>query len=175
MGKLKPFRLSMTIVMVIWFGLFLLGSNGLGQADPPTTHTIFMTGMEVKGSTMADKLQPPRVNPKDISKGYSFKGPGEADKADAKKWEVSSYVFTPSFVTVRQGDTVKLTTFMVNGDEHEVWVAAPDGQRVVAPTKWNRGREYTVQFVAEKTGNYQLVCSEHAPSMIATFLVLPRR
>ncbi len=155
--------------------LLLLSGRSLGQTDMPTTHTIFVTGMEIKGSTTADKLAPPSVNPKDLSKGYGFKVPGEADKADPKKWEVSSYIFSPSFVTVRQGDTVKLTTFMVNGDEHEVWVAAPDGQRVVAAAKWNRGREYTVQFVAEKTGNYQLVCSEHAPSMIATFMVLPRR
>ncbi|MCZ6906980.1 MAG: hypothetical protein O7G28_06815, partial [Deltaproteobacteria bacterium] len=64
--------------------------------------------------------------------------------------------------------------FIVNGDEHEVWITDPDGQRVVAPRKWNRGREYHVQFAAEKTGSYQLVCSVHAPSMIATFLVLPR-
>jgi plastocyanin len=155
--------------------LILLTGKGRGQTDTPTTHTIFVTGMEVKGSTSADKLAPPLVDPKDLSKGYGFKAPGEADKADPKKWEVSSYVFTPGFVTVGQGDTVKLTTFMVNGDEHEVWVAAPDGKRVVAATKWNRGREYTVQFVAEKAGAYQLVCSEHAPSMIATFLVLPRR
>jgi plastocyanin len=169
---------------VIWFllypgllllALLLLTGRSLGQADTPTTHTVFMTGMEVKGSTTADKLPPPSVNPKDLSKGYGFKAPGEADKSDQKKWEVSSYVFSPSFVTVRQGDTVRLTTFMVNGDEHEVWIAAPDGQRAVAATKWNRGREYTIQFVAEKAGTYQLVCSEHAPSMIATFLVLPRK
>ena len=67
-----------------------------------------------------------------------------------------------------------LTTFVVNGDEHEVWVTAPDGTKVVPNTKWHRGREYTVRFVAGKVGAYQLTCSEHAPSMAATFLVLPR-
>lgn len=155
--------------------LILLTGKGLGQTDTPTTHTIFITGLEVKGATTIDKLAPPPIDPKDLSKGYSFKAPGDADKADPKKWEVSSYIFSPGFVTVRQGDTVKLTSFMVNGDDHEVWIAAPDGRRVVAATKWNRGREYAVQFVAEKTGTYQLICSEHAPSMIATFLVLPRK
>jgi plastocyanin len=50
-----------------------------------------------------------------------------------------------------------------------VWLAASDGKRVVAATKWNRGREYTVQFAAEKIGTYQFVCSEHAPSMIGGF------
>ena len=159
----------------ILLALPLLTGRGLGQTDVPTTHTIFMTAVEVKGGTTTDKLAPPSINPKDISKGYEFKPPGEADKSNPKRWEVSSYRFDPGFVTIRQGDTAKLTIFVVNGDEHEVWIAAPDGQRAVASTKWNRGREYTVQFVAEKTGHYQLVCSEHAPSMIATFLVLPRR
>ena len=159
----------------ILLALLLLTGRGLGQMDTPTTHTIFMTAVEVKGGTTTDKLAPPSINPKDISKGYEFKPPGEADKSNPKRWEVSSYRFDPGFVTIRQGDTAKLTIFVVNGDEHEVWIAAPDDQKVVAAAKWNRGREYTVQFVAEKTGNYQLVCSEHAPSMIATFLVLPRR
>ena len=58
------------------------------------------------------------------------KGPGAADKSDPRKWEVASYIFTPSFVIVRQGDTVKLTAFLVNGDEHEVWVTAPDGRQI---------------------------------------------
>jgi len=168
-------RLSLLPLMAATLvGLLLSTSVGFAQKDRPTTHTIFITGMEVKGATTADKLAPPAVNPKELSKGYSFKAPGEADKQNPEKWEVSSYMFAPAFVTVRQGDTVKLTVFIVNGDEHEVWVTAPGGQKVMPNTKWNRGREYHVQFVAEKTGAYQLVCSEHPPSMITTFLVLPR-
>jgi plastocyanin len=159
---------------VMLLALLLLTGRSLGQTDAPTSHTIFITVLEVKGGTTADKLAPPGINPKDISKGYEFKPPGEADKNNPKRWEVSSYLFSPGFVTVRQGDRVNLTVFVVNGDEHEVWIAAPDGQRVVAAAKWNRGREYTVQFVAEKTGSYQLVCSAHAPTMAATFLALPR-
>jgi len=174
MTGLKSFRRLSKFAVLLPLAWPILAGQGVAQMHR-TTHTIFLTGLEVKGGTTADKLAPPSIDPKDLSRGYSFKAPGDADKADPKRWEVSSYIFNPSFVTVLQGDTVKLTTFMVNGDEHEVWIAAPDGKRVVAATKWNRGREYTVQFVAEKTGSYQLVCSEHAPSMIATFHVLPRR
>ena len=155
-------------------GLSLSTGVSLGQADVGTTHAIFVNAVEVKGATTADKLTPPAVDPKDLSKGYGFKAPGEVNKKKPRKWQVASYMFSPSFVTVRQGDTVKLTVFIVNGDEHEAWITDPNGQRVIAPRKWNRGREYKVQFVAEKTGTYQLVCSEHAPSMIVTFLVLPR-
>jgi len=57
-------------------------------------------------------------------------------------------------VTVRQGDTVKLTAFVVNGDEHHVRVNDPDGREVIAETKWNRGREYQLSFVAKKLGTY---------------------
>ncbi|MBI4240323.1 MAG: hypothetical protein HY613_01290 [Candidatus Rokubacteria bacterium] len=154
--------------------LLLLAGESLGQSGSVTTHTIFMTGMEVKGATTADKLTPPSVNPKDLSKGYGFKAPGEADTQSPQKWEVASYIFSPGFVVVRQGDTVKLTAFLVNGDEHEVWVTGPDGREVVAKRMWHRGREYELSFVAEKPGSYQLTCSSHAPSMLATFLVLPR-
>ncbi|MGH7408892.1 MAG: hypothetical protein ACREKF_12915, partial [Candidatus Methylomirabilales bacterium] len=123
-------------------GLLLSSPVGAEQAGP-ATQTIFVTALEVKGSTTTDKLAPPAVNPADISKGYGFKAPGQADKNAAQKWEVSSYTFNPAFVTVRAGDEVILTAFVVNGDEHEVWVTAPDGSRVVPKTIWNRGREYT--------------------------------
>ena len=133
-----------------------------------------MTAIEIKGSTTTDTLAPPAVNPVDLSKGYGFKAPGEADKTSPKRWEVASYTFTPGFLTVQQGDRVMITAFVVNGDQHEVGVLAPDGQ-VVAPTAtWQRGREYQVSFVAEKVGTYQLRCFAHAPTMTAHILVLPR-
>ena len=153
---------------------FLLAGEAAAQQAAPTTHTIFMTAVEVKGSTTTDKLTPPPVDPGNLSKGYEFKAPGAADKTAPKKWEVSSYLFTPGFVTVRQGDTVKLTAFVVNGTEHDVRITDPDGREVVAKAMWNRGRQYEVSFVAEKGGPYQLICSNHAPSMLATFLALPR-
>ena len=162
-----------TVIGGALFGLVLTADVG-AQQKSGTTHTIFLTALEVKGSTTTDKLAPPSVNPKDISKGYEFKAPGVADKNAPQKWEVSTYIFSPGFVTVRQGDTVNLTAFVVNGDEHEVWVTDPQGREVIAKTKWNRGRQYEVSFVAEKVGPYQLTCSSHAPTMAATFLVIPR-
>jgi plastocyanin len=171
MGKNRPLRLFGALAGVALLGLFLVPSQGFGQ----TTHTIFMTALEVKGGTSADKLAPPTVNPKDLSKGYELKPPGEADKRDPKRWEVSSYIFSPGFVTVRQGDKVDLTIFVVNGDAHESWITDPEGRKVLANTMFNRGREYKVSFTAEKVGAYQLTCSEHAPTMAATFLALPRK
>lgn len=155
--------------------LFFLPGQVSGQAAGTTAHTIFMSVIEIKGGTSAEKLAPPPVNPKDLSKGYDFKAPGQADKNDPKRWEVSSYMFSPSSMAVRQGDTVKLTAFVVNGDEHDVQIHDPDGREVIAKTVWNRGREYQLSFVAKKMGAYHLTCSEHAPTMAATILVLPRK
>lgn len=171
-----PRRFTATLMAVIGAAVLglLLSSDVGAEKRAPMTHTIFLTALEVKGSTTSDKLAPPSANPADLSKGYGFKGPGQADKNAPQKWEVSSYIFNPAFVTVRQGDEVVLTTFVVNGDEHEMWVTAPDGRRVVEKTMWNRGREYTVRFRADQVGAYQLTCSNHAPSMAAAFLVLPR-
>jgi plastocyanin len=157
------------LIMSAW----LFGRDASAQRAP-STHQIFMTAMEIKGSTATDKLAPPAVNPVDLSKGYGFKGPGEADKTAPQRWEVASYTFAPSFITVQQGDTVTLTAFVVNGDHHDVAVLAPDGQVAVPTAIWQRGREYQVSLVAEKVGTYQLKCFAHAPTMTANILVLPR-
>jgi plastocyanin len=114
------------------------------------------------------------VDPRTLSGGYRYKGPGDADKADPTKWEVSTYRWEPGFMQVLQGDKVTLVGFIVNGDKHTVWVEDPSGERVVTEQEWNRGREYRFSFVAEKLGYYQLHCHEHDPTMAAHILVLPR-
>ena len=93
---MKRFRFFATAMFI---ELLLSGNEAMAQKSTPTTHTIFMAVVEIKGGTSADKLAPPPVNPKDFSRGYEFKAPGEADKRDPKRWEVSSYMFSPSSVT----------------------------------------------------------------------------
>lgn len=139
-----------------------------------TTHTVFLNLMEVKGGTTADKLAPPSANPADLSKGYAYKGPGAADKNAPQRWEVSSYMFLPAFVTVQQGDRIIVQAFVINGDTHEIVIKDPEGQNAAPKAKWQRGREYRIEFVAAKPGKYELVCSDHAPTMTATFNALPR-
>ena len=126
---MKPFGLFSATMFI---GLLLSTNEAVAQKSTPTTHTIFMTAVELKGATTTENLGPLPVNPKDLSKGYDYKPPAQADKNDRKKWEVSSYRFDPGFVTVLQDDTVKLTVFVVNGDEHDVRIADPEGRDVVA-------------------------------------------
>jgi plastocyanin len=144
------------------------------KADVPVTRAVFMTAVETKGATTADRLTPPSTDPHTLSAGYEFKAPGAADARERTKWEVSAYAFAPSFVTVRQGDRIELTVFVVNGDTHAVRIIDPAGRDVAAAAVWNRGREYKLAWLADKPGAYELRCLTHAPTMSATFLVLPR-
>jgi len=166
-GTSGAFRWSVLLVATA-----LVTGNGAARAS--TAHTIFMTAIEATGTTSTERLAPPPVDPANLSKGYGFKPPGEADARASQRWEVSSYLFSPSFVTVQQGDTVTLVVFVVNGDEHDVRLQAPDGS-IVAPRKaLERGHEYRLPFTAKLAGTYHFSCAIHAPTMSASILVLPR-
>lgn len=146
-----------------------------GKIAAPAGKVEFtVTGVEWKGSTVTKDLAAPTIDPKTLSDGYRYKAPGVADKADATKWEVSTYVWQPGAMTVLQGDQVALRVFIVNGDKHTTWVEGPDGAEVVKEAEQNRGREYLMTFTAAKAGNYKLICNEHDPTMRANITVLPR-
>lgn len=149
-----------------------LATTAHGQ-QAGTTREYFVAAVELKGSTTADKLAPPEENPKDRSKGYGFSAPGY-DSTAPLKWEVASYLWSPAMMLAYRGDEIKLTTFVVNGDEHKTWVEGPDGEEAMAETTLNRGREYELSFSAAKAGVYRLICTTHEPTMVGYILVLPR-
>jgi plastocyanin len=141
---------------------------------PATERTFYVNAIEIKGGTSTDSLAAPDIDPESLGKGYGYKAPGEYDPANPDKWQVASYQFNPSALTVFQGDTVNLVLFVVNGDLHIDRVEDPDGQLVVAPETHNRGRQYDISFVAEKEGVYQLRCATHAETMRLLVTVIPR-
>lgn len=149
-------------------------SDARAQRPPSHSHSIYMTAVEFKGSTTTDKLAAPQVDPTKLSHGYVYKGPGQADSAARDRWEVATYQFTPSFMTVQQDDSIMLTVFIVNGDHHEVELTDPDGEKLIANAAWDRGHEYTAFFQTRKVGTYHLECSVHRPTMSAEIVVLPR-
>ncbi len=152
--------------------LLFVACAGGGAAPPEAVRTFYVNAIEIKGAT--DVLAPPSTNPKDLEKSYGYKGPGEYDASNPDKWQVASYQFNPSALTVFQGDTVRLVLFIVNGDLHADRIENPDGQIVVAEQTHNRGRQYTMTFVADKAGVYQLRCNEHPEAMRLLMTVIPR-
>lgn len=162
-------------LLVVALGL-VLAACGRGRAAsvPPGERLFYVNAIEIKGSTTTEKLAPPTMNPEELSKGLAYKAPGVFDKAQPTRWEVSSYQFNPSAMTVFQGDRVKLVLFVVNGDKHKDSIMDPDGVMVVAEKEHNRGRQYEMTFTADKPGFYALHCDEHKETMYATITVLPR-
>jgi len=140
-----------------------------GSAEPGDV-TFDISLIEIKGSTEA--LAPPDIDPTTLSQGYRYKAPGVLDAALPNKWEVSTYMFAPGAMSVVEGDAVTLRMFGVNGDEHDVWVEAPDGSVALTNLIVNRGREVIASFEATQTGHYTLWCTTHAPTMQADILSL---
>ncbi len=141
---------------------------------PPTTHLIEVTAFEVKGSTSAKDLAPPDVDPSTLSAGFGYKAPGDYDADNPDKWQVASYMWTPGQMVARQGDTLDLHVFVLNGNTHETRIEDPDGNIVGNVVVMNRGREYSLSASLDKAGVYRLICSTHAPTMTAEIVVLPR-
>lgn len=167
------------VVAVLALSAMLVAPDAGAQQTPGIAHDIHITAVQFKGSTTSDKVAAPPVDPRKLSRGYAYKGPGQADPSAPQRWEVASYQFSPSYVTVQQGDTVVLTVFIADGDHHDVQLTEPEDESILHESilyksTWDRGREYTLFFLAKKVGAYRLTCATHAPSMTATFLVLPR-
>lgn len=148
-------------------------ASGGGGAAKPKKIEFNVLQIELKGSTTTDKLAPPATDPSKLSDGYGYKAPGVADPAAPTKWEVAAYAFSPAQMVACKGDTVTLRLFAVNGDVHEDWIEAPNGDEVATEKAHNRGREYVVRFTAKQVGDYRLVCNKHEPTMVAHIRVLP--
>ena len=149
--------------------------SGVGKIGAPAGQVeFFVTGVEWKGTTSANDLDAPSIDPATLSDGYGYKGPGVLDSDNPDNWQVASYVWTPGSMVAYEGDTVALNFFIINGNTHSTWVEGPDGAEVVQELEMNRGREYSLSFAATKAGVYRLICNEHEPTMTANILVLPR-
>jgi len=148
----------------------VLSACGAGVGLEGSDVTFDVSVIEIKGST--DGIDAPDVDPASLSAGYGFKEPGVYDGDNPDKWQVATYLFSPSALTAVKGDNITLRMFVINGDTHVTWLEAPDGS-VVEEWTMNRGREYNISFTADQAGYYTMHCNNHAPTMSANILVLP--
>lgn len=166
-------RKTFPFLIVLMAGALAAGcavNQGTDLAGEPVVFDVNV--IEIKGST--DGIDAPNVDPATLSTGYKFSPPGEFDETNDKKWQVSSYMFSPSELVVAQGSAVTLRTFVLNGDAHVSWIVDPEGSKVPGTeTTLNRGRQYEITFSADKPGYYTWECATHSPTMSAKILVLP--
>jgi plastocyanin len=85
--------------------------------------------------------------------------------ARSPRWEVSAYVWAPSQVIVHQGDEVTLEFV----GAHPTEIKGLDKAFTL-----KRGHVMQIQFKAETSGIFPIVCNTHQPSMRAQVVVLPR-
>lgn len=157
-------RKHLAVSVIVGLLLAACGSSG---ADPGDV-TFDVELIEIKGAT--DGIPAPDVDPTSLSGGYRFTPPGEYDAENPDKWQVSTYMFSPASMSVIKGDSVTLRFFGVNGDNHDVWVQAPDGSTSVETFLVQRGREVEVSFDADQGGHYKVFCGIHGPTMTADIL-----
>ena len=162
--KGRTMRLKNLITMLAISALVVAACSSDSGAEPGDV-LFDVELIEVKGAT--DGIPAPDVDPTSLSRGYGYKAPGDYDPDNPDKFQVATYMFAPGAMTVAKGDAVTLRMFGVNGDEHVMFVQAPDGSTVVEAFTVNRGREDTVSFTADQTGHYKLICSNHSPTMTA--------
>lgn len=157
-----------SVILLVLMALIIgaCGDDDGGAAAGDVTFDIEV--IEIKGAT--DGIDPPSVDPETLSAGYRFKPPGEYDPDNPAKWQVSTYMYSPGAMTVVNGDDVTLRFFGINGDEHEMWVEDPDGNKVTDVVTLNRGRELLLDFTADDLGHYKIICATHAPTMQADIL-----
>lgn len=128
----------------------------------PGERTVYLTAIEPKGSTTVDKEPFPEAS-LPPGGGYGLKPPD-----DTGTWQVETYVWLPSEITVVEGDKVTLQVLGVNGSIHPSRI---EGYGVAFEAK--RGQVTTVTFTADKAGVFKIICDAHQPTMTGTLIVLP--
>jgi len=158
----------MRFCILAWASLAVLGGVLSGPAGVPEAaaaeKVIYMQALEPKGTTSAGK-EPFPGNTLPPGGGYVIKPPDKAGK-----WQVSTYIFHPAQVIVRQGDRVTLKILGINGAKHTVTIDRYQQKGFVI----TRGRVTTVSFTADRAGSFAIRCSEHPPSMTGELIVLER-
>ncbi len=97
--------------------------------------------------------QPPVTTP---SPAPISETPAPSSAPSVKEFTVTggNFYFSPSSISVKKGDTVKIT-FKNGGGTHDLRV---DGYGVGTKVMGTAGQE-TVTFVADKTGSFEYYCS----------------
>ena len=141
----------------------------IGQVEPSQAQTSqkrFFTIAAVEprgGANVGQEAFPAQGLPP--GGGYVMKQPDQTGR-----WEVSTYVWMPSQIVVNQGDEVVLEFVGINGASHPTEIKGLEKAFTL-----QRGHVTRIEFKAEPTGVYPVICHTHAPSMRGEILVLPRR
>ncbi len=140
--------IAIVVLIIIGAGAYLLTKNStstLPQATPTPTQAMMKEEATptASPSTMMDETGTPSPS-------------GSAKTGNVKEFTVtgSNYKFTPATLSVKKGDTVKIT-FTNSGGFHDFVIDEFNVKTKTIPD----GQSETVQFVANKAGTFNYYCS----------------
>jgi plastocyanin len=142
-------------------GALLAGGSATAQA---AQRFFTIAAVEPKGGTIADKEPFPTAALPEGG-GYVIRKPDQTGR-----WEVSAYVWQPSQIIVTEGDDVTLEFIGINGAEHPTSIVGYDKTLVL-----KRGHVVRIEFRADKTGTFPIVCNHHKPSMVGELIVMAKK
>jgi nitrosocyanin len=173
MGKTKLFS-GLAIAVIIAGSVWLLSRNSAPIPAPQTAtsdqNPAASGGTDALSQNNAPAASPADAAPQDTASLIPSLAPASAD-GSVKEFTVTAknYSFTPSALTVKKGDTVKITLDNADGF-HDFRI----DEFNVATKKIKGGTQDSVQFVADKTGSFQYYCSvgnHRAMGMVGTLVV----
>ncbi|MFQ5919885.1 MAG: hypothetical protein ACE5I4_07575 [Thermoplasmata archaeon] len=142
-------RLSLIVLSMMATGLVVMLLASMAMQPLPgvaaqETVEIWVLGVEFKGTA----------------------GPGEPFIEEGDK--VERYVFVPDTIRVQQGQNVKLHFLGINGGGgHTMFIE----HYVPTPFTFMRNETVTKEFIADRAGSFDMICSTHPPTMTAEFIV----
>lgn len=139
--------IGIVIVVVLGVGMWALLMNSPASA-PESSENQGVSALPVD-------LNPPKENsPADNTVTPSS---SEANSAVSKKeFTVTgkNFSFTPNALTVKRGDSVKIT-FKNAGGTHDFKI----DEFAVATKRIGTGEQESIEFIADKTGSFEYYCS----------------
>lgn len=153
MGKQAGIIIGIIVLLVIAF----IGIKAVGHSTPQNPQ-----------SSMENMTPSPTEA---MSSSPNASATSSAKAGAVKEFTVtgSNFKFEPSSITVKKGDTVKIT-FQNSGGSHDFVI---DQFSIKTPII-SSGKEATVQFVADKTGTFEYYCSvanHRAMGMVGNLIV----
>ena len=144
----KKYIISAVIIIVIvglgvWFSSYDPKVSGTPSVTDDQAVTVLTTGPSVR----------PPVDPNEIADlGMGI----EQTSAPAKEFTVtgSNFAFAPATLSVKKGDTVKIT-FVNSGGTHDLKI----DEFNAATAKIGAGKQATITFIADKAGSFEYYCS----------------
>lgn len=129
------------------------------------------TMMEDDSMMMDDAMEDDSMMEDDAMEEESMEDDDAMMEAGVKEFTVegSNFSFTPSSLTVNEGDTVRIT-FKNTGGMHDFVIDEFSTRTEVI----QGGEEETIEFVADKAGSYEFYCSvgsHRAMGMMGTLVV----